>query len=65
MLLTKGRRESGLTPHPAPLKKGVGMRKTVLLLASMALAMLHAELARRERDEAIAQLRLTRIDSLG
>ena len=38
------------------------MRKTVLLLASMAVAMVHAARARRERDEAIAQLRLTRIE---
>src|SRR5215204_2767629 len=43
-LLTKGRRESSLiTPHPAPLRKAsLPMRRTIVLLATMALTLLVA-----------------------
>src|SRR5215203_3158967 len=44
MLLKPGRRESSLTPHPAPLtrKAGLFMRRTIPLLATMALTLLLA-----------------------
>jgi hypothetical protein len=44
MLLTKGRREGSLiTPHHAPLRKAaLPMRRTILLLATMALTLLVA-----------------------
>src|SRR5215217_1378326 len=44
MLLIKGRRESSLiTPHLGPLRKaGLTMRRTILLLATMALTLLVA-----------------------
>src|SRR5215207_1409456 len=43
MLLIKGRRESNLTPHPAPYRKaGLLMRRTIVLLAAMALTLLVA-----------------------
>src|SRR5215218_11070799 len=44
MLLTKGRREGSLvTPHHAPLRKAsLPMRRTMLLLATMALTLLVA-----------------------
>jgi Ca2+-binding RTX toxin-like protein len=44
MLLIKGRRESSpITPHPAPLRKaGLYMRRTIVLLATMALTLLVA-----------------------
>src|SRR5829696_5823038 len=44
MLLKPGRRESSLTPHPAPLprKAGLFMRRTIPLLATMALTLLVA-----------------------
>jgi Ca2+-binding RTX toxin-like protein len=43
MLLIKGRREFGFTPHPALFRKaGSLMRRTILLLASMALTLLVA-----------------------
>src|ERR687896_1660683 len=44
-LLMKGRREASLiTPHPAPLtrKGGLPMRRTILLVATMALTLLVA-----------------------
>ena len=41
LLLKPGRREYDLTPHPAPLRKaGLLMRRTILLLAAMALTLL-------------------------
>src|SRR5215204_2782126 len=44
MLLKPGRRESSRTPHPAPLprKAGLFMRRTIALLATMALTLLVA-----------------------
>src|SRR5215204_1245550 len=44
MLLKPGRREFSLTPHPAPLprKAGLFMRRTIPLLATMALTLLVA-----------------------
>src|SRR5215212_5037361 len=44
MLLKPGRRESSRTPHPAPLtrKAGLFMRRTLLLLTTMALTLLVA-----------------------
>src|SRR5919112_1352494 len=43
LLLKPGRRECGLTPHPAPLRKaGLLMRRTILLLAAIALTLLVA-----------------------
>src|ERR671912_916863 len=44
MLLKPGRRESSRTPHPAPLprKAGLFMRRTIPLLATMALTLLVA-----------------------
>src|SRR5829696_3721556 len=44
MLLKPGRRESSLTPHPAPLprKAGLFMRRTIPLLATVALTLLVA-----------------------
>src|SRR5215207_1502473 len=43
-ILKPGRRESNLTPHPAPLirKADSLMRRTILLVASMALTLLMA-----------------------
>src|SRR5919107_1092177 len=43
LLLKPGRRECGLTPHPAPLRKaGLLMRRTILLLVAMPLTLLMA-----------------------
>src|SRR5215204_2940345 len=42
-LLNPGRRERGLTPHPAPLRKAaLVMRRTIVLLATVALTVLVA-----------------------
>src|SRR5919107_826892 len=44
LLLTKGRREASLTTHPAPLtrKAALLMRRTIVLVATMALTVLVA-----------------------